>query len=421
LITTARGNWKYDVSWFVTLIVGATLISWILDLIIGRDLPIQPASRVILLAQLFFLIGVNRTAPKMHRLPNSAVYPLVAFTLSIFTSFALALGTETESAVRAFIFMHSVSVFLIMFVFLPIHMRSKNLFRAVLIFSILFGVAQLWTQDLLFSDQVRFALGLEFDFFVNGRLRLTGLFASKARFGEAVTLALAFVFASLLKGDRPKAQLLLFAALMLLLYNSYSRAGYLLAVVTIFAIIAMYWQKLRKSSSSGLLFLIGLVGITTILSLGISASMMRELQVEQFDLQSFWARLSHWDTLRQSATARGLLSQFFGSGQAAMFSRSEVDYFVIDNLFLSLYFYGGLVGLATFLVLFFAITRAAKHYDKEGNMVPLRAFTIGLFFEGIFLDNHNTLFLALFAILALIGNERTKSADQRVPVTSIRS
>ncbi len=397
---------RCDVSWFVWVVVGGTLISWILDVTIGRDLPIQPLARLLLMLQIVVILAIGRHGRPLRHLPFLTSVALTAFFVGIVIPLEIAMMSGTKDALRAFVFMHSVSLFLVFFAFVPLHMTPGPVFKSVLIFALGFGAIQVLVQDLLFSDHFRTELGVLFDTFVNGRVRATGLFASKARFGEAVTLALAVVGWRLLRGEKISLQIVLGLVLLWMLYNSYSRAGYFLAGVTLLLLVLSAWKRRRNRNEELRLLFMSIIVITAVTLIGVFLSFQQENQIDIFDAQSLIARLTHWESLGLQNVSYGFVQQLFGTGQAAMFSRSEANYYVIDNLFLAVYVYGGTYGLMTFLLASFAVLRTARVWDHEGRLEPLRAFTLALFAEGLFLDNHNTLFLALFAVLAMIGPQR---------------
>lgn len=399
----------YNIGWFITLVVAGVLISYFLDVLLNIDLPIQPAIRVLLFLQFALLFIFPRQVS--YSLPKATVYSLVVFFVSIFTSFILALLTSPDTAIRTFIFMHGISFFLIFFITFPLYMRPGVELQCILIGCLAFGLWQVLAQDLSFSEQLREKLGLQFDFFVNGRVRITGLFASKARFGEAATFTLAVVYWQFLKGRRPVLQLLLIGVIIWLIYNSYSRAGYVLAFVTLLIMTAMGWFYLKSRVQKKKLLYLSSIELTVIVTVLTVWLFSQDSNLEVLDLNSLQARFSHWANLSSIADRFSLGEHLLGSGRAALYSRSEASYFVIDNVFVSMYLYGGLFGLISFCLLAISIVYAGKVYDPFGNLIPLRAFTMALFIEGFFLDNHNTIFLALISILAMIGTSRVRNEN----------
>lgn len=109
---------------------------------------------------------------------------------------------------------------------------------------------------------------------------------------------------------------------------------------------------------------------------------------------------------------------------SAHYSVLSSQYFVLDNVALAILLYSGVAGLLIFLYLYYRVFRESMKMRSVGGTdrwTPLLAFYLCLLVEGMFVDNHNTIFLVQFAILGMITWDRLASkqkegaSEPRVP------
>ena len=82
---------------------------------------------------------------------------------------------------------------------------------------------------------------------------------------------------------------------------------------------------------------------------------------------------------------------------------------------LAILLYSGVAGLLIFLYLYYRIFREGMRMRSVGGAdrwIPIMAFYPCLLLEGMFVDNHNTIFLVQFAILGMITGSRLVSRQQ---------
>jgi hypothetical protein len=122
------------------------------------------------------------------------------------------------------------------------------------------------------------------------------------------------------------------------------------------------------------------------------------------DSVSLEARHSHWSELKSQFDAEGPSAYLFGTGRSAHANMLQADYFVIDNVFYAFLFFGGIVALGTVVCLYWRTLKALlRERTKHPELIPLAALISALPIEGIFLDNHNTLLVALFIAIGVLN------------------
>jgi O-antigen ligase len=103
-----------------------------------------------------------------------------------------------------------------------------------------------------------------------------------------------------------------------------------------------------------------------------------------------------------------------GTGTSARYSVLSSNYFVLDNVGLAIFLYSGLIGLLLFLLLYAQILWEAMRSRRTGGMPrwdPMIAFFACLLIEGMFVDNHNTIFVAMFAMMGMLTRDRLALDD----------
>jgi hypothetical protein len=424
-VKTKQGDHQSDVSkhgflsvgWFVLLVVAGGLVGYLQDMVLGKMLPVEVVWRVLLLFQILFILAFCRI--KTQPLPGILTLPILLLSISMFITLILRLvdGDDVRMTLRAFYFMFGIGIFIIFMPFVPLVIERMRFFAAFAVVTILFATFQVLSQEMHFSDSLRTEFGLQFDLFTNGRLRAVGFFASAPRFAEFLVFILSWLlFDMISKGRFALLKLVMYGLCIWLLFNTYSRSGYVLFVGTTAMIILMKQRQIFGARGVwGLLArVIGLFGFAGLMIALVAFVDFGSLEVT--NLTSFLARLQHWVILQERISNLTVLQYLFGSGNAAMYSRSELDYFVVDNLFLVLFLYSGFLGLLAFLLLFIstimvALTEIRRH--QEARILPVVALYVGLAFQGLFVDNHNTFFLTQLGIIAMIRANRIATRDAR--------
>ena len=409
-----------SVGWFVLAVVGGGFIGYLLDVTVGQSYGIEIVFRLILALQLIcsIILCQNNAAPLRGMLNLSIL--LFGASILIPFSFSALRGADLELSFRTFYFMFGVGVFLLFFPFVPFQMAIGKRFKILAGICLVFGLMQWATQDILLSARLQQELGLEYAVFSNGKLRVVSFFSSAPRFAEFLVLVCCYVFYFLMtRFKSPILWLPIYGIAFWLLFNTYSRSGYILWVFATLLTLA-FCRRALFSNRTPLAFAvsvsaltIGLVGLVLLIGAG---------HLDRLDISnpaSLTARFGHWTGLQDKISTFGVFQILFGSGEAALYSRSELEYLVVDNVLIAFLLYGGLFGLMAFLLLFFAILRngliVAKRHSQL-NLYPLLAFYLGLLFEGQFVDNHNTIFLTQFSILAFIGVSKSMAiGSERKP------
>lgn len=409
---TGRGTFAtISVGWFVLLVLADGLLTN-LQSVLSLSLPVEIIGRAVILLQFLAVLLFSRT-----RAPALPGYVVAAILLSgsamiLPPLLSLATSDNSELVLRTFYFMSGIS-FLILFVpFVPIEIARSAIYPVFFAICMAFGAMQVIQQDLFLSDAAKVAFGLQFELFSNGRIRAVSLFASAPRFAEMISFVALCLFVDMLAGKRLLAlRLALYVFSLWLLYNTFSRSGYiLLATGTMAALLLARHDVLsaRRIEVWGLR--VGIATASLMLAvLAVTSVDFRALEI--YDMTSMLARLNRWALDTADIGTFTAFQFLFGNGDAPLFSRSDVDYFAIDNLLLILLRYGGLLSVIAFLLLFMSIFFAGLSEVRKGGSAllrPLLAFQVGLFFQSLFVDNHNTIYLVLFVILALVSANRMR-------------
>lgn len=397
------------VGWFVLLMLAGGFLSSVQSLTIGLILPIEIGIRVLLVLQ--FIIVIFIKTGQHPSLSFAVKFGVIVFGLSMMSTplLSLYLGMDGLLVLRTMYFMSGIGILLVLGFFVQINISGGAAFRLFALACILFGSLQAFSQNLLLTEQVKAAFGLQFELFSNGQLRVVSFFASAPRFAEFLVFCMLYIFFQCVHQRKPIFfSLVLFAVCGWLLYNTFSRAGYVLMISGLLSALILSRRKLLGPANSFvwlsrlfILFCIvlGLVAFNSLIDIG-------ALGIN--DQTSMFARISTWMFEIEGLWQLSPIQFIFGTGEAPLFSRSEADYFAIDNLFLILLRYSGLLGFLSFLFMYivlldYAWRRWIAHNDPF--LGCLIAFVIGLAFESIFVDNHNTLYLVMFVILCRVGRQ----------------
>ena len=432
---TAIGDDIYDhwpaslrVSWFTLAFVFGGLIQIAFDLS-GLSVPVQVLARAALLASVIPVLLMTQEKPSVV-LPSvarpNAAPPSVRFasTLLLFSgiiSFAKdAIGrSDISHAALSVIFMYGIGAFLVFAAFVPLSARFGKLFIVLSGVSIGFGLIQLVSQQLYLSPEYQEAVGLLYESFVNGRLRLVSFFPSAPRFAEFLTIISLLILSRILlpRSDRLASGrmllLLVYGVVIILLFNTYSRAGYLLFLSS--SILLVFLMRDSGRDGGG----IGRFGRYAALAMGGMTAIFVLLGKLPFDVSildntSLQARQDSWSELFIRIGAGSPFDYLFGFGISARFTRGEYDYFIIDNLPLALFLYSGAIGLFAGVLMSITTVGFAVQVRRAGagTLEPWIAFVPCLWIEGIFVDNHNTLFISLIAMLGVVSSARRRNNSQ---------
>lgn len=399
--------------WFVLVVVGSGFILYVQDVAGGVQIPVQSVARMGLLA---LVVGTLAFAGREKDFLDARLRaPLTLFTAGIAVSLLYStLRSESVSdALGEFSFMYSIGIFLILFLFVPVVARFGPAFRVFCGAAVLFGMLQALRQDLFLPDSFLDRFGIVFQTFVNERVRVLSFFASPPRFAELLVLIGALLQHSLIVGKRRWLTLPCYLVVVWVLYNTFSRSGYVLFFSTLTLQIVLMRRYFLSRDAHGALRLYAVVAGT---GAGLVLLLAGRLPFDSSvaDTTSLAARQGHWGTLIDQFQALSAVDVIFGTGTAARYSFLSSEYFVVDNAVLAMLLYGGVIGMLTFLWLFvrvFTIAAATTPRDSS-RWDALLAFYASLLVEGMFVDNHNTIFIVQFALLGMLVLDRIQSQCQ---------
>jgi len=396
--------------WFVLVIITGGLIM-LLQVSTGTEaIPVQTLARLIFALQvvLAFLSGARPA------LPTHLAVALALFVSSAVLATGLSLaGAPQQDAWDSFLFMYGIAMCLPAYLVTRVTVSGGLLLKLYCTLVVGFGLLQALKQDLLLPDAYREKYGIVFERFVNGDVRVLGLFASPPRFAEFLVFIAVFLQHHLLSGKGRKGWVLpAYAGVMFVLFNTYSRSGYILWASTLLAQLLVARRSLSMSGmrSSLVRFYISLSLVGTVLVFLLARGIPADSSVA--DSTSLDARLGNWQKILSDMGGEGLLRLLFGTGRSAHSNFLEPGYFALDNLFLAILLYSGVVGLICFLGLAGMILSEGKHVSRfhSSKAVPMTSFLLGLLVEGIFVDNHNTVFLVEFVMIGFVVAARESGA-----------
>ena len=431
---TAIGDHLYDqwpaslrVSWFTLAVVFGGLIQLAFDFS-GLSVPVDVLARVALLASAIPVLLV--TQEKGRSVVLSGVVPPSVRLASALLFFSGAISFAKDAvessnishAALSVLFMYGIGGFLLFAAFVPLSARFRMLFLAFSGASIGFGLVQLVSQKLFLPPDYLTSVGLLYENFVNDRLRLVSVFRSAPRFAELLTFISLLILSQILLPSsariarRRTLLLLTYGLVLILLFNTYSRAGYALFLSSSVVMLIL----MRNAAFEGRLWRFSSYLVPAI---GAAAAILILLGKMPFDSSilddaSLLARQASWSELFETIRDGSALDYLFGFGVTARFARGEFGYFIIDNLPLALFLYSGAVGLLAALFISIAAVRFAVLVRRVGGrtLEPWIAFIPCLWLEGSFVDNHNTLFISLIAMLGVVSSARRRNNSQTAEV-----
>jgi hypothetical protein len=298
--------------------------------------------------------------------------------------------------------MYGTSFSVVLFLFAPLTVQRTRGLAVFTVGAVTMGLVQFGTQSLNLPTWYLERLGIVFEDFVNGRLRVISIFASPPRFAEFLVFLLLCTQQELLAKRVDLRRLATAGLLLLLLYNTYSRAGYILWITATATQFVLNRRMLRQERRVGIISLTlfstsGIASLLAISHIRVDASIV--------DPTSLQARTLHWNSILEGFYGSGIGGLLLGTGRAAQFSRLSESYFAIDNVLIAVGLYGGLIGILAWCILYVAIFRSALRVGRLSNsprMWPAIAFYSGLVVGGMFVDNHNTVGLVQAVLLGLV-------------------
>ena len=393
--------------WFVLTVVGSGLILYVQIVLGGAQVPVQSLARVGLVGVAIgcwaFAVREKDFLDPRLRAPLVAFVVVTAASLLYSAFRSQALG----DALGEFGFMYSIGIFLSLYLLIPVVARFGQGFRLFCASAVAFGFLQAMRQDLFLPQSFLERFGIVFQTFVNERVRVLGFFASPPRFAELLVLVCALLQHSLITGKRRWLTMSAYLVTLWVLYNTFSRSGYVLFLSTLaIQLILMRRQFFGSDSGAVARFYALIAGAGAGLALLVAGRFPLDSSVT--DTTSFAARQGHWSSLIDQLRGLGAFEVVLGTGTAARYSFLSSEYFVVDNVVLAMFLYGGVLGVLTFLWLFiriFSVAAVTAPRDRS-RWDALLAFYVSLLVEGMFVDNHNTIFIVQFALLGMLAHDR---------------
>lgn len=325
-------------------------------------------------------------------------------------------GVSPPEVFADLVFMWGAGVGLLACLLYVPRVRGTWLLRSVIGVLLGIGVVQIISQDLLIAEEARASLGVVYEYFSNNMLRASSVMSSAARFGEVAAAIALIALAKMLRGGVRFATLTVLIIALFCLANTYSRASYIVFLVGGILVVLMTWVTYWRRRIPVPIALLALVGFVAILFLGFWVPTTGAL-----DDTSLVARVAHWQAVADRVAHFDITDWLVGSSTTARFPINDPQYFVLDNVYLAHFMYGGIIGLAVFIGLVLTIIGLALRVAHRvgGTIIPLTSFYIALLCSGLFLDNHNSVNVAAFALLGAIGavmptNRTDGHADQLI-------
>lgn len=421
-VSDAEDRWPASVrvSWFCLVVVFGGLIDLMLD-IAHLNIPIQAIARIFLLASAVPTLIILRKdrrdlAPTSVRLASILIFytAVISFVKDSFTS------TSLSDSASDLVFMYGVGSILILAAVVPLSARFGRIFLLLTGASIGFGLFQLVTQTLNLPSSYLESIGLLYENFVNDRLRIVSFFRSAPRFAEFLAIISLVTLNEILRPSSQKsaqkggALLAIYILIVVLLFNTYSRAGYILFLSSTIILLLFRRGSVRGGRGYGSLTSF-LILFTAVASISLIALDKLPFDRSILDTTSYRSRQATWSMLSDQIGAGSFLDLLFGYGDTARFTRGNFGYYVIDNLNFALVLYGGVIGLAATVIMTGAVVRYAAAVRRLGalRLEPWIAYLTCLWLEGLFVDNHNTLFIAMIAMLGVVSSaKRMHNAEQ---------
>lgn len=377
----------------------------------GEGIPVQTGARALLLA-LVFLAMVTSSGAGTEAGPLTIPLSLFAFTAGLAFLASLVSAPSSAEAAASFLFVYGTGLLLVVFVLAPVVVRPGPAFSLLCVAALTFGLVQVVKQDLLLPETYREKFGIVYVEFVNDNVRAVSFFASAPRFAELLVLMASYLQFGFLTGERRgPIRIMVYLVTLYVLYSTYSRSGYVLFVATLLVQLLLMRSRLVGESQrhGGARLAAALFGLAA----GLVALSLGRIPFDRsvIDTASFAARQAHWGDVFKNIDDQNILELILGTGTSAHFTVLSPEYFVVDNLALAIFLYSGILGLFSFVWLCFAVLREGltmSHQAGYARWHPLLAFCTSLLVEGVFVDNHNTVFITLFAMMGMLSWDRIR-------------
>ncbi|MFF4724665.1 O-antigen ligase family protein [Streptomyces mirabilis] len=305
----------------------------------------------------------------------------------------------------SFLFMYSMGLVMVVFIAGPVTVWLTRPIQAYIFAALAFGLAQALTGNLMLPQAFKVEYGIFWEKFIgNGKIRVLSFLPSAPRFAELTTFVLLYTFYGISQSAQKRILRFGVSLLMLyILYHTFSRSGYLLLATSVLFLLR-YTHATLSTRRDGRLSL-AYFGTVWVLVVGVLSLALSPSVKAIGDSTSLNSRFSHWAELQAQVDAYGSTAYLFGTGRSAYGTLFRGDStFVIDNVFFALMSFGGIVSLVTFLWLFGWTLRALlRARARHPEVTPLLAFVSALPVEGLFLDNHNAILIALFVSIGILN------------------
>ncbi len=407
-------------TWLVTVILASGLLYIIQDATGSQAVPVLlgAAAILVLMAAVSFLGGARPVVPR-----GVALAILFFVVSAVLATVVAAAGGATDDLAASFTFMYGIGILIGAALVAPISVRRSLVLTFFLAGAILFGLVQVMAGSLLVPQSYREEYGIVFETFVNGGLRVSSIFASPPRFAEVLVYAILHLVYFLLSWDRCRLFLMVGIVVSLfVLYHTYSRSGYVLllgGLLLLLLLVRARGPRVVRDRQNWAVPTIAGAAASVVLAVGAASF---DVDSSLADSTSMGARIGNWQSLLSFFRQLGTLQLLFGTGRSAHYSFLNQGYFVVDNLYLSIFLYGGLLGMTAFALMATALAREGlqRAYERPERWLPFLAMSGASLLEGFFVDNHNTVFLLGFVAVGLIGSESGASSRIVRPASSLR-
>lgn len=400
------------VSLFCTVVVFSGLYQLVLDLT-SVSVPLQVLARFCLLAAAVpVFVLVKRDGLPLA--PSSVRAASIFMLLAACSSFAKDFGNSGDAVgpFADFVFMFGIGALIAIVAVIPLSARFGKIFAFSSVVCIAFAAFQLVTQNLHLPAGYLESVGILYENFVNDKVRIVSFFRSAPRFAEFLVI-ISLVLLKLILQPRQNgvwrsraALAIAYVVVVVLLYNTFSRAGYILFLTSSALLMILTYRSVRGRRGVSIVHAYALMSSVALVGVLILAEKF-PLDRAILDITSYRSRQQNWSMLTDRLATGSVPDFMLGFGEAARYARGDYRYYVTDNLVLTLMLYCGILGLIAVVAVTIATVRHAcfvRRASKVSTLDPWIAYIPGLWVEGLFLDNHNTLFLALLAMLGVTAS-----------------
>jgi hypothetical protein len=253
--------------------------------------------------------------------------------------------------------------------------------------------------------------------FVAGGTRAFSIFTSGWALGEFVVFVSLIALALWINTNqsahhRRLAMILFWLFAAITAYTTLTRAIYLQFALSTFGLFLISRSRFSDKRIVSLALLLCAVAIVAVFGIALSQFLVGDWGIA--DNLSLYARVLHWLNATSLILADGR-NLVFGTGLIANDRYELTRGLIVDNLYLALVLYGGLLGLAAFAwafirIFLFAIRQARRTADPF--WLALASFYFSVPASGFLNDQHNT--PALLFALVWAASTPTKRAMENI-------